>query len=184
MISDFIVQHPSGPLFSPSDAQYGKAVKKFPSLSSCDDVLIYIGNSATAGINVGIEGYFDNGTILSQFERFFQFIYFKQDFKGHDIVVVVDNAHTHSAREYSINEFSKGIGTKCPVDSIDYVDHTGKLVSISCRFTTGEYRGKTKGLLQLTKELKVPVRHSINLVELRALLAQHPAFQTISNWKY
>ncbi|CAF3407145.1 unnamed protein product [Rotaria socialis] len=180
MISDFIVQHPSGPFFSLSDAEYGKAVKKFPSLSSDDDVLIYIRNSATAGINVGIEGYFDNGTILSQFERFFQLISFKQDFKGHDIVVVVDNARTHSAREYSINEFSKGIGTKCPADSIDYVDHTGKLVSISCSFTTGEYRGKTKGLLQLAKELKVPVRHSINLVELRALLAQHPAFQNVS----
>ncbi|CAF1384088.1 unnamed protein product [Adineta ricciae] len=180
MISDFIIQHPSGPFFSLSDTEYRKAVKKFPSLSNSDEFLNYVGNSATAGINVGIEGYFDNQTILSQFERFFQLISFKQDFKGHEIVVIVDNARTHSAREYSINEFSKGIGTNCPVDSIDYVDHTGKFISISYRFTTGEYRGKTKGLLVLAKDLGVDVHPSIKLVDLRALLAQHPAFQNVS----
>ncbi|CAM4762659.1 unnamed protein product [Rotaria magnacalcarata] len=143
MISDFIVQHPCGPFFSLSDVEYDKAVEKFPSLSSSDD-LNYVQNSATAGINVGVEGYFNNEVILSQFERLFQLVSFKQDFEGHQFEVVVDNARTYSAREYSINEFNKGIGTKRPVDSITYVDDKGKVISISCRFTTGDHRGKTK----------------------------------------
>ncbi|CAF1083035.1 unnamed protein product [Rotaria magnacalcarata] len=180
MISDFIVQHPCGPFFSLSDAKYDKAVEKFPSLSSSDD-LNYVQNSATAGINVGVEGYFNNEVILSQFERLFQLVSFKQDFEGHQFEVVVGNARTYSAREYSINEFSKGIGTKCPVDSITYVDDKGKVISISCRFTTGDHRGKTKGLLELAKELKLPCLPSIKLTELRTLLAQHAAFQNVSN---
>ena len=179
MISDFLAQHPSGPFFSLSDAEFRKAFKRFPSLSSSDD-LSYVENSATAGINVGVECYFNNETILSQFERLFQLISFKQDFEGHQVEVVVDNARTHSAREYSLNEFSKGIGTKCPVDSIEYVDDTGKLIYISCYFTSGEHCGKTKGLLELAKELKVPFLPTIKLAELRTLLAQHPAFQNVS----
>ncbi|CAF3885734.1 unnamed protein product [Rotaria magnacalcarata] len=179
MISDFIVQHPCGPFFSLSDAKYDKAVEKFPSLSSSDD-LNYVQNSATAGINVGVEGYFNNEVILSQFERLFQLVSFKQNFEGHQFEVVVGNARTYSAREYSINEFSKGIGTKCPVDSITYVDDKGKVISISCRFTTDDHRGKTKGLLELAKELKLPCLPSIKLTELRTLLAQHAAFQNVS----
>ncbi|CAF1911762.1 unnamed protein product, partial [Rotaria magnacalcarata] len=149
------------------------------SARSSDD-LNYVQNSATAGINVGVEGYFNNEVILSQFERLFQLVSFKQDFEGHQFEVVVDNARTYSAREYSINEFNKGIGTKRPVDSITYVDDKGKVISISCRFTTGDHRGKTKGLLELAKELKLPCLPSIKLTELRTLLAQHAAFQNVS----
>lgn len=180
MISDFFFQHPSGPFFSLSDAEYKSAIERFPSLSSSDDLLNYYGNSATASINVGTEGYFDNETILCQFERLFQLISFKQDFKGHQIEVVVDNARTHSMREYSINNFNKGIGMKCPVDSIEYVDGSGKLITVSCRFMSGKYRGQTKGLFELAKELKVPIHPSIKLAELRNLLSQHPAFQNVS----
>ena len=139
-------------------------------------VLNYLENSATASINVGIDGYFANETILSQFERLFQLI----DFKGHQVEVVVDDVCTHPVREYSVNEFSKGIGTKCPVDSIDYTDATGKLISVSCRFESGGHRGNTKGLLELAKELNVPIHPSIKLTELRILMAQHLTFQNVS----
>ncbi|CAF3734477.1 unnamed protein product [Rotaria socialis] len=179
MISDFIVQHPCGPFFSLSDAEYDKAVEKFPSLSSSDD-LNYVQNSVTVGINVGVESYFSNEVISSQFERLFQLVSFKQDIEGHQFEVVVDNARTDSAREYPIGEFSKGIGMKCPVNSITYVDDKGKVISISCRFTTGDHRGKTKGLVELAKELKLPCLPSIKLTELQTLLAQHAAFQNVS----
>ena len=180
MISDFLVMHPSGPFLTLSDAEYRNAVKQVPSLSRSDDVLNYVGNAATASINVAIDGYFDNEAILSQFERLFQLISFKEDFKGHQVEVVVDNARTHSMHEYSINEFGKGIGTKCCVDSIEYIDATRKFISISCRFETGEHREKTKGLLELVKELNVPIHPSVKLNELRTLLGQHPAFKNLS----
>ena len=118
MLSDFMVQHPSGPFFSLSHAEFKRACEKYPSLLSAGD-LNYVENLATAGINVGQDGYFDNATILSQFERLFMLLSFKDGFKGHEIEVIVDNTRTHSARAYSINEFSKGVNTKCPVDFID-----------------------------------------------------------------
>jgi hypothetical protein len=73
--------------------------------------LNYAENSATAGINVGQEGYFDNSTILSQFQQLFMLLAFKSDFNGHEIEVVVNNARKHSARTYSINYLSKGMNT-------------------------------------------------------------------------
>ena len=38
MISGFLVMHPSGPFFSPSDAGYCHAANQFPSLSRSDGV--------------------------------------------------------------------------------------------------------------------------------------------------
>ena len=179
MVSDFIVQHPSGPFFSLSDAEYSRACKKYPTLMSLND-LAYVGNSATAGINVGQEGYFDNSTILSQFERLFMLLAFKSDFNSHEIEVVVDNARTHSARAYSINDFSKGVNTKCPVDIIEYLDSQSKSVSVPCYFTSGQNCGKSKGLVELAKDLNVPLTAQMTLSEIRALLSSHPAFQNVS----
>ena len=98
MISDFIVQHPSGPFFSLSDAESALAAEKFPSLSNPDGVN-YIKNSASAGINVGEEGCFNNEAILAQFERLFMLLPFKKTFDGHVVEIVVDNARTHAAKE-------------------------------------------------------------------------------------
>ncbi|CAF3183466.1 unnamed protein product, partial [Rotaria sp. Silwood2] len=114
MISDYLVQHPSGPFFSLSEKEYEQATRAYPNLLSDSDDLNFNRFSATAGINVGEQGYFDNVTILCQFERLFQLLPFKKEYKDHDIEVVVDNAITHSAKEYNINEFGKGIGTNCP----------------------------------------------------------------------
>ena len=57
MLSDFMVQHPSGPFFSLSHAEFKRACEKYPSLLSAGD-LNYVENLATAGINVGQDGYF------------------------------------------------------------------------------------------------------------------------------
>ena len=87
------------------------------------------------------------------------------------------------AREYSVNDFSKGIDTKCPVDVIKYVDNQGKLVSVPCYFTRSKHRGKSKGLVELANDLNVPIRPSMKLPEIGALLSSHPAFQNISRFE-
>lgn len=179
MLSDFIVQHPTGPFFSLTDTEYRRATKKFPALSNLDG-LNYLINSVTAGINVGQEGYFDNETILNKFEKLFMLLSFKDDYKGHQVEVVVDNARTHSAKEYSLNDFQKGIGTKCPVDSIEYVSDNGQLISISGFFSDGKDKGKSKGLFELAKELQVQIRPDMKLADIRAALLDHPAFQNAS----
>ncbi|CAF3196935.1 unnamed protein product [Rotaria socialis] len=180
MISDFLVQHPSGPFFSLSKKEYEEAVKRYPTLLTNSSSFTYDDYSARSGINVGQQGYFDNETILAQFERLFQLLHFKKHFKNHEIEVVVDNARTHSAREYSIIDFGKKIGTRCPVDTIEYIDNKGNNVSISCYFDSGLHKGKSKGLLQLAKELHVHVDPTIKLLELRKILSDHPAFQNVS----
>ena len=179
MISDFIVAHPTGPFFCLSKTEFDCAAKKYPDLLSDTD-LSFIPYSATAGINVGQGRYFDSDTILSQFERLFKLLSFKNDYNNHDIEIVVDNARTHSAREYSINDFGKGIGTRCPIDFIEYLDDSGKSIKISCFFSSGEHEGKSKGLFILAKELNIPISNSIKLADLREIVGKHVAFQQVS----
>ena len=180
MISNFLVHHPPGPFFSLSTKEYDQATRCYPDLLSDSIGLCYDGYSARAGINVGKQGYFDNDTILCQFERLFQLLQFKEEYQGHDIEVVVDNARNHSAKEYSINDFGKGVDTKCHVDAIEFVDHQGQLVSVWCYFENDEHKGKSKGLLRLANDLQVPIHSSIKLSELRTILSKHPAFQNVT----
>mgnify|MGYP000156217473 CR=1 FL=1 len=84
-----------------------------------DTELNYVERSATASIHIGKDGYFDNMTILQQFERLFQLLQFKEAFKGHRIECIVGNAKSHTARSHSVFEFGKSIGTRCPVDKIE-----------------------------------------------------------------
>ena len=178
MVSDFLVSHPPGPFFSFTRLEFEQATRKYPELLSHTD-LSYVQYSATSGIHVGQDAYFNNATILQQFERLFQLLSFKSDFQGHDIEVVVDNARTHTAKEYSIHDFGKGIGTRCPVDYLEFLDDHGKSVRISCYFSSGPHRGRSKGLLMLAKVLKIPVHDSIQLKQLQQLINQHPAFQNV-----
>jgi hypothetical protein len=52
----------------------------------------YVLRTATASIHVGRDAYSDNQTILEQFERRFQLLEFKDEFEGHTVEIVVDNA--------------------------------------------------------------------------------------------
>jgi hypothetical protein len=66
MLSEFLLQHPTSPFFSVSLTQNLKKHRtKYPSLLSATD-LSFMKNSATAGINVGQDGYFDNNTVSYQ----------------------------------------------------------------------------------------------------------------------
>ena len=114
MLSDYLVQHPSGPFFSLSEKEYNQAIKCYPSLLSDPSDISYDGYAATAGINGDEQSYFDNKTILAQFESLFQLLPIKEEHKDHEIEVVFDIARTHSPREYNVDDFGKGIGTKCP----------------------------------------------------------------------
>lgn len=96
--------------------------------------------------------------------------------------IVVDNARTHSAKSHSISDFSKGIGTKCPIDKIEYNDSKGKPAVLHCFFQSGPHKGKSKGLIELAKELEIKLPPKIKLDELRELLSDHPAFKTVRNY--
>jgi hypothetical protein len=75
--------------------------------------------AATGSINVGQDSYFNNFTILEQFERLIQLSEFKQQYKDHAIECVVDNARTHSAKSHSSLDLGKSLGTRSPMDKIE-----------------------------------------------------------------
>jgi len=137
----------------------------------------YLERTATASINIGIDGYFDNDTVLSQFERLFQMLQFKEDYKNHQIEIIVDNARTHTTKAYSLSDFNKGITDRCPIDKIEYIDENGVTQVINCRFGQGPNKGKGKGLVELSKDLGVQLPDRIKLNEIREILAKHQAFQ-------
>lgn len=107
---------------------------------------------------------------------------FKTDYKGHQIDIIIDNARTHTACKYSIDNFGKSIGSRCPVAAIEYYDDNNVMKSIDCYFRTGSNRNKSKRLLELAKELGVVSSQKCSLPELRTLLSQHSAFQPVSNY--
>jgi len=178
MVSDFLVQHPSGPFFSLNEDEWKEAIKKYPNLDQISDVE-YVERSATASINIGTDYYFDNNTILEQFERLFQMLQFKKDFQNHDIEIVVDNARTHTAKMYSLNDFGKSVGTRCPVETITYYDENGFTKIIDCYFKNGPHRGKSKGLLEIANELHLSIPRASKLGELHHLLSHHKAFENV-----
>ncbi|CAF4500820.1 unnamed protein product, partial [Didymodactylos carnosus] len=152
MVSDFLVAHYTGPYFALTHSEFQEAVTVYPELEE-DKEQMFKTYSATAGITIGQDAYFNNETVLFQFERLFQLVKYKTEFKDHDIEIVVDNARTHSAKEYSINDFGKGIDTRCPVKFLEFIDEKGEQIKIPCHFTKGENKGKSKGLEVLAKEL-------------------------------
>ena len=97
------------------------AVKKYSELLDDTD-LRYEKYSATITAHLGVDRYFDNDIILLQFERLFKLIQFKEEYQHHKIEILVDNARTHTAKQYSINDFGKRSGTRCSISVIEYID--------------------------------------------------------------
>jgi hypothetical protein len=92
----------------------------------------------------------------------------------------VDNASTHPASAYSLTDFRKEIDGECSVDAIEYMNSDGDLVSVPCFSTEGPHRGKSKGLFVLAKDLHVSIGPGMKLVDIRARLSSHAAFQNTS----
>ncbi|CAF5189048.1 unnamed protein product, partial [Rotaria sp. Silwood1] len=138
-------------------------------LSANSDVN-YVSRTATASINIGTDAYFDNYTILNQFERLVQMLEFKQEYKDNQIEIIVDNARTHTTKAYSLQEFGKNIGTRYPVEKIEHVDENGATKVIDCYFKQGTNKDKSKGLVELCKELGVQLPAKIKLDEIREIL--------------
>ncbi|CAF3382803.1 unnamed protein product [Rotaria socialis] len=103
----------------------------------------------------------------------------KQEYKNHQIEVIVGNARTHTTKSYSLQDFDRNIGTRCPVEKIEYVDENGATNVIECYFKNGTNKGKSKGLVELCKESRVQLPVQIKLDEIRKILSKHRAFQNI-----
>ena len=178
MLSDFLVSNPEGSFFHLSPDEWSAAVAQHPDLLE-DSCIEYIERSASGSIQVGPGAYSDNEAVLSQFTRLFKMLPFKKAYKNNRITIVVDNARTHSAKEFSIEDFGMKPGTRCPIDKILYKDEMGQKQQLDCYFTSGKHNGKSKGLLMLAEELKIKVPAKVSLDHLKQLLISHNAFQNV-----
>ena len=70
MISDSPVCHPSGPFFSLTESEFNEASRVYPNLL-VDNGIHYDKYSATVGINLGYDLYFDNAISLSDSFNYF-----------------------------------------------------------------------------------------------------------------
>ena len=87
-----------------------------------DTDISYMDRTPTGSSDVGQDSYFDNFTIMQQFERLLKLLEFKEQYQNLVIECVVDNLRMHSAKLYSLLDFGKSVETRCPVDKIEYTD--------------------------------------------------------------
>jgi hypothetical protein len=139
----------SSPFFRLNDKEYSLALKKYPELGDDEHGILYEKNSATASIVIGTDNYFNNESILSQFERLFKLLQFKNDYRGHNIHVLVDNATTHTTRSYSVHDFGKNSNTRCPVNFLEWTDEHNKQQRLDCYISSDSLKGKSKGYFKL-----------------------------------
>lgn len=178
MVSDFLVQFDE-PLFELSQEEYDLALQRYPELDEPDEFLNFFPRSASAWIHPQKDCYFNNSTILKQFERLFKLSQFKRAYQEKQLEVLVDNATTHSAKLYDVSNFSKKCGTFCPYEVIEWIENGNKL-SVQCKDSNGVY----VGLLKILKEIKLVQNDAreqqFKLQEMRELLSNHVAFEPIS----
>ena len=177
MVSGFLFEHPSGPFFELSEDKWKQAVAKYKTLTVDDDV-DDLSRTVTVSINIGTDAYFDNDTILSQFERLFQMLEFKQAYKGHRIEIIVDNARIHTTKMYSLQDFRKDIGAQCTNEKIEYVDENGVRQVIDCYFKQDAQKGKSKGLVEVCKDLGVKLPDKVKLSEIYEKFENIELFRT------
>ena len=69
------------------------------------------------------------------------------------------------------------IGTRCPLDYIDFIDDMNHRRTIECYNDDGT----SKGLLAIARELGLAIPNKCSLSELKAVLRIHNALKSVSN---
>lgn len=148
-----MLQHPIGPFFQLTQNEFELACLTYPELKENSNM--FYEREASAEIVLNGENYFDNETILEEFDRLFKMIQFSEALKDHSIEILVDNATTHTSKKYSINDFRKAEGYNCPVDYIEWLDEEYNLQTLSCYYKDKQDDLISKGLLMIAKELNL-----------------------------
>ena len=179
MISDFIVAHLEMTCFELSEVGWNKAISEHPELNNDS----YINKTATAIIEPSKNNYFDNDSILSQFERLLLCMNYSSIFKDNNyrVDILVDNATTHTKALIDAKMFNKGVNTHCGIEKLSWNDENNNECSFDCYYESGPNVGLSKGLFNMCKELKIidasVQSKEIKLDELRRIAAKHPAFK-------
>jgi len=182
MLSYFLCQHKYCGLFKLSEEEWENASNQYPELEEPGSCFDTDNHSANASMEPGKnrDGYFDNKAILEQFERLFKMIKFKTIFRNNKIVLLVDNARTHTAKKYDKNLLFKKSGTNCPYETLEW-EENGEIKV----FNFFDDENVSKGLFNACIELKLIDENSIpndySLEYLREVISNHKAFDQRSN---
>jgi hypothetical protein len=188
MLSYFIVLHDNETFFELNDEEWRVAVKEYPQLLNPESKLTYYERSASGWLETGKDNYVDNEVILEQFERLFILLKFKKCFSHAAIEIIVDNARTHSAKQYDlmlINKFDSA--KRCTYETIEWMDSENQSHVINCSYKDDDSDLlMSKGLFAIAKELNLIDKNTetrdkrYTLPKLRELLYYHPAFSNRS----
>ena len=122
MLSMFIVQHNQCEVFQLDQTEFNQAIKENKKLLEKSDIN-YLKNSTNAWVEPKKDHFFNNCSILEQFERLFIMLKYKKAFQNCEIEVLVDNARTHSTKIYDANQFNKFPGTNCIYEKIEWTEN-------------------------------------------------------------
>jgi hypothetical protein len=130
----------------------------------------------------GKDNYIDNEVIMQQFNRLFILLKYKKFFENADIEILVDNARTHSAKQYDLMNFNKFDSIKiAPYENIEWMENDETRV-INCSYDDENGLKKCKGLFSISKELNLIPADAISsdkqysLPAIRQILSKHKAF--------
>ncbi|CAF1460445.1 unnamed protein product [Didymodactylos carnosus] len=76
--------------------------------------------------------------------------------------------------------FGKNIGTRCPIKQIEYIDENGAIKVIDCYFQRRENKDRSKGLVELCKDLDIQLPDKAKLKEMHEILSTRRAFQNVT----
>ncbi|CAF1193270.1 unnamed protein product, partial [Didymodactylos carnosus] len=100
-------------------------------------------------------------------------------YKGRKFEILVT---THTTKLYSINDFGKGEGTRCPVDYLERHDENNKLQELS-RYRPANIKGGcSKGFLVIAflgRELGLKNVDKLELNALKEKMSSHLAFRRV-----
>ena len=187
MISHFIVMHNSEIFFELDENEWNDATKDYPQLLNTHTKLTYFVRSANGWLEPGKDNYVDNETILEQFERLFIMLKYKKCFSHASIEILVDNARTHSAKQYDLLRMNKFDSLKpSQYETIEWISNC-QTFKINCTYIDEDTNLlMSKGLFRIAKELKVidddadSRDKKFKLPNLRNLLSKHEAFYNVS----
>ena len=98
---------------------------------------------------------------------------FKREYKNHVIEIVVDNIRTHTMKLYSLIDFGKNIGIRCPVEKIEYVDENDVSKVSDCCFKQGLNKDKPIDLIEIYNELDMQLPTTAKLEQILEVLSKH-----------
>ena len=131
-----------------------------------------------------MDPYFDNSIVLLQFQRLFKLLNFEEDYKNHNVEVLVDNHGYILANHLALMILGEVLEQDVQCHPWNIHDELNNRKTFDCFFQSGPRKGQRKGLLNMALELGIKVSTNYKLEEPKFILSGHKVFQNVSCKRY